>query len=121
MITRLARSIAVALAIPAAWAVDPVPVAQQNLLVQQYCAACHDDVKMVALSLQHYDAANPDPGLTAMLLSRMKDGAFGAAGIPVPGKLIREALLSASLGKSSRCRHLVHDHAVASHHSGYRV
>src|SRR3954469_25523011 len=96
MIMRLALSLAFAVAVPASWAGDAMPVAQQNLLVQKYCAACHDDVKMVAFfSLQHYDVADPDPGLTAMLLSKMKDGAFGAAGIPVPDKPTRAALLSA--------------------------
>ena len=96
MIIRLTLSIVCAMAIPASWAGDAMPVAQQNLLVRKYCAACHDDVKMVAFfSLQHYDAANPDPGLTAMLLSKMKDGAFGAAGIPVPDKPTKDALLSA--------------------------
>ena len=94
MTTRLALFIAASVAIPVAWAGDAMPVAQQNLLVQKYCAACHDDVKMVAgFSLQHFDAADPDPGLTAMLLSKMKDGAFGAAGIPVPDKPTTAALL----------------------------
>ncbi len=88
--------------VPFACADDAMPVAQQNLIVQRYCAACHDDVKMVAdFSLQHYDAANPDPGLTAMLLSKMKDGAFGASGIPVPDKPTTAALISALTTKAA--------------------
>ncbi len=52
-----------------------MPVAQQNALVQKYCAACHDDARKVGgLSLEHFDAAHPNPSVAAMLLSKMTNG-----------------------------------------------
>jgi hypothetical protein len=47
------------------------------------------------LSLEHFDAARPDPGDAAMVVSKMKSGAFGAAGIPPPDKGTQEALIAA--------------------------
>jgi hypothetical protein len=99
-----------------------MPVTQQNALVQKYCAVCHTDAaKNGGLSLQHFDAAQAPPSLTAMLLSKltsgvslktareapsnpsaaafvdqeMKAGAMGAAGIPIPDKATIDALIHA--------------------------
>ena len=45
-----------------------MPPAEQNALVKRYCAVCHTDAAMNGgLSLQHYDAANRDPTLAAMI------------------------------------------------------
>jgi hypothetical protein len=106
----------------AAVASDAMPAAQQNALVQTYCAVCHNDAHVNGgLSLQHFDAAHADPGVAAMLLSKltgglplekvdavqtdpavaamvagkMKTGAMGAAGIPVPDRMTQNALVSA--------------------------
>jgi hypothetical protein len=83
---------------PAAMAVvsTAMPAAQQNALVQKYCAVCHDDAHMNGgLSLEHFDAARADPGVAAMMVSKMKSGALGAAGIGVPDKATQDALLRA--------------------------
>ena len=96
--------------------------AQQNALVQTYCAVCHTDAaKNGGLSLEHFDAAQAPPSLTAMMLSkltggvrlqtareaptnesaaalvdkRMRSGAMGAAGIPIPDKATIDALIQA--------------------------
>jgi hypothetical protein len=107
--------------IPAA-AGDAMPAAQQNALVQKYCAVCHNDAHVNGgLTLEHFDAAHPDPGVAAMLVSKltnglspqqvtamehdpagaatiaskMKVGAMGAAGLPVPDRATQDALVSA--------------------------
>ena len=73
-----------------------MPVAQQNALVQKYCAVCHNDAHLNGgLSLQHFDAAHPDPGVAVMLVSKLKARAMGAAGIPLPDKATQDALESA--------------------------
>ena len=73
-----------------------LPVAQQNDLVRRYCTVCHTDASMNGgLSLEHFDAARPDPGDAAMVVSKMKSNAFGAAGIPPPDKATQEALIAA--------------------------
>jgi len=101
-------------------AAELMPPAQQNALVRKYCAACHADaVKNGGLSLEHFDAAQAAPSLTAMLLSKltggvsletvrevganpsaaalvnkkMNSGAMGAAGIPIPDKATIDALI----------------------------
>src|SRR5437667_12302029 len=106
----------------AAPAADLMPPAQQNALVQKYCAVCHTDTaKNGGLSLEHFDAAQAPPSLTAMLLSKltgggllktareadsnasaaafvdkkMRSGAMGAAGIPIPDKATIDALIHA--------------------------
>jgi hypothetical protein len=43
------------------------------------------------LSLEHYDAARRDPGLAAMMLSKLNNGAMGAAGNGVPDKAAQQA------------------------------
>ena len=99
-----------------------MPPAQQNALVRKYCAICHTDAaKNGGLSLEHFDAAQAPPSLTAMLLSKitggvllktvraarsnanaaafmdqkMRSGAMGAAGIPIPDKATIDALIDA--------------------------
>jgi hypothetical protein len=86
-----AGSPAVSLAAPG----TAMPVAQQNVLVQKYCAVCHNDAHMNGgLSLQHFDAANLDPGLAAMMVSKLKAGALGASGSK-PDKAAGDALQTA--------------------------
>ena len=73
-----------------------MPIAQQNAIVQKYCGVCHDDAHHNGgLSLEHFDAANPDPGVAAMLVSKMKTGAMGASGTPVPEQATVDALIRA--------------------------
>jgi hypothetical protein len=105
-----------------------MPAAQQNALVQKYCAVCHTDASNNGgLSLEHFDAAQAAPSLTAMLLSKltggvslrtvgdissnagaaalvdkkMKSGAMGAAGVPIPDKATIDALIQALLMEST--------------------
>jgi len=112
----------------AASAAELMPAAQQNALVQKYCAVCHTDAaNNGGLSLEHFDAAQAAPGLTAMLLSKltggvsletvreapsnagaaalvdkkMKSGAMGAAGIPIPDKATIDALIQALAAESN--------------------
>ena len=52
-----------------------MPAAQQNAVVGRYCASCHSDELMYGgLSLEHFDAARSDPGLAAMLVSKLTSG-----------------------------------------------
>ncbi len=72
-----------------------MPVAQ-NALVQTYCLVCHTDThRNGGLSLEHFDAAHPDPGVAAMMLSKLKTGAIGAAGVKPPDDGTVHAWLSA--------------------------
>lgn len=60
------------MAVSVAGAVELMPTTQQNALVQKYCAVCHTDAAMNGgLSLEHFDAANASPSLTAMLVSKL--------------------------------------------------
>jgi hypothetical protein len=53
----------------------------KNALVKKDCAVYHTDgPKNGGLSLEHYDAAKRDPGLAAMILSKLNNSAMGAAG-----------------------------------------
>jgi mono/diheme cytochrome c family protein len=75
----------------AAAAGDLAP-AEQNALVKTYCAVCHTDrANNGGLSLEHFDAARVDPPLAAMMLSKIRNGAMGAAGTGVPDKDMQEA------------------------------
>jgi hypothetical protein len=117
----------VLVAVMAGWLVNSAPAAelmpaQQNALVQKYCAVCHTDAaNNGGLSLEHFDAAQASPSLIAMLLSKltggvslkmvrevrtnasaaalvdrkMGSGAMGAAGIPIPDKATIDALIHA--------------------------
>jgi hypothetical protein len=74
-----------------------MPTAEQNALVKKYCAVCHtDSARNGGLSLQHYDAAKRDPGLAAMILSKLNNGAMGAAGNGVPDKAAQQAWLEST-------------------------
>jgi hypothetical protein len=109
-------------AVPAPGADSLMPVDRQNALVEKYCAVCHTDPPVNGgLSLRGFDAAQAPPSLLAMMLSkltggvplavaravssdaaaavlvdkRMKSGAMGASGIPIPDKAIIESLIHA--------------------------
>jgi hypothetical protein len=80
-----------------AFSSDLMPASQQNHLIEQYCAVCHTDASMNGgLSLQHYNAADPNPALAAMLLTKLENGAMGAAGSGVPDKPTQEAWIRAT-------------------------
>ena len=84
-----------------AWAA--MPAVEQNALVKKYCAVCHTDtVKNGGLSLEHYDAARRDPGLAAMMLSKLNNGAMGAAGNGVPSKAAQQAWLESTKEQAAR-------------------
>jgi hypothetical protein len=73
-----------------------MPVAQQNALVQKYCAVCHTDaIPNGRLSLQNFDARHADPGIAAMLASKLRDNALGASGQALPDRATQKALLDA--------------------------
>jgi hypothetical protein len=73
-----------------------MPVERQTVLVRTYCVACHRDAqKNGGLSLEKFDAGHADPGLLAMLVSKMKTGAFGAAGLKGPGREAEAAVIAA--------------------------
>ncbi len=79
--------------------------AEQNALVQQYCAVCHTDaMKSGGLSLQHYDAARTSPALAAMMLSKMQNGAMGAAGKGVPSKEAQAAWSQTTTAQAETAR-----------------
>ncbi len=78
-------------------AAQPMSSALQNQLVAKYCAVCHTDaIRNGGLSLEHYDAAQPDPPLAAMLLSKLNGGAMGAAGLGLPDLPARDAWVVAT-------------------------
>jgi hypothetical protein len=60
-----------------AFAGETMSVAQQNAMVQTYCAVCHTDASMNGgVSLQHFNAASAPPSLKAMMLSKITGGAL---------------------------------------------
>jgi len=74
-----------------------MPAAEQTSLVKTYCAVCHTDAaRNGGLSLEHYDAAKRDPPLAAMILSKLNNGAMGAAGKGVPDKAAQQAWLEST-------------------------
>lgn len=78
-----------------------MPPAQQSELIHHYCAVCHTDAaKNGGLSLEHYDAAQANPQLAAMLLSKLRNGAMGAAGLGVPDKPTQEAWVAATTAQA---------------------
>jgi hypothetical protein len=86
-------------------AAEIMPAARQNALVQRYCAVCHTDAaKNGGLSLEHYDAAQADPALAAMLLSKLRSGAMGAAGLGIPDPATREAWVAATAAQAERAK-----------------
>jgi len=79
-----------------------MPVAQQNALVQKYCAVCHDDAhRNGGLSLQHFDASQVEPSLAAMMVSKLKSGAMGAAGLRLPDPPTQDGFYDALMAKSA--------------------
>lgn len=77
-------------------ALATMPVAQQNAMVQKYCAVCHTDASMNGgLSLEHFDAAHADPGEAAMMVGKLKTLALGASGQPLPDKATQDAFFNA--------------------------
>jgi hypothetical protein len=88
-------------ALPAA-AQQSMSASEQNALVQKYCAVCHSDAHPNGgLSLEHFDAARPDPGVAAMIASKLRNGAMGAAGVRQPDKTVQDSLLSAMMAEAS--------------------
>ncbi len=80
---------------------EMMPAAQQTALVQKYCAVCHTDAaRNGGLSLEHYDAAEANPQLAAMLLSKLRNGAMGAAGLRVPDKPTQQAWIAATTAQA---------------------
>ena len=81
---------------------DDMSTSQQNALVGKYCAVCHTDAaNNGGLSLEHYDASRVDPPLAAMLLSKLRNGAMGAAGLGVPDKETQAAWVAATRAQAS--------------------
>ena len=78
-------------------------VAEQNELAHKRCAVCHTDAKPLGgLSLEHFDAAQPDPAIARMMLVKIKDdGAISAAGMPVPPPETRDAFIAALAATAS--------------------
>lgn len=75
---------------------------EQNALVKRYCAVCHTDAsKSGGLSLEHYDAAKPNPPLAAILLSKLNNNAMGAAGFGVPEKTAQQAWLDSMIEQAA--------------------
>jgi hypothetical protein len=72
-------------------------VAEQNEITRTRCAVCHTDAKPLGgLSLEHFDAAQPDPALARMMLVKIKDdGAITASGAPKPPPETYDAFMSA--------------------------
>src|SRR5262249_28425451 len=63
---------------------------------------CHTDAAMNGgLSLQHYDAAKRDPALAAMILSKLRNGAMGAAGHGVPDKSAQRAWVESTMEQAA--------------------
>jgi mono/diheme cytochrome c family protein len=84
-------------------AAEVMPPAHQNALVQKYCAVCHTDAaKNGGLSLEHYDAAQANPALAAMLLSKLRNGAMGAAGLGIPNTATRDAWVAVTTAQAER-------------------
>jgi mono/diheme cytochrome c family protein len=83
-------------------AADDLSPAQQTSLVKKYCAVCHTDASNNGgLSLQHYDAAVSDAPLAAMILSKLRNGAMGAAGIGIPEPTLRDAWTAATIKQAA--------------------
>ena len=80
-----------------------MPASRQNELVRTYCTVCHTDAaRNGGLSLEHFDAANPDPGVAAMLASKLKGKAMGASGKHLPDRATQDALLEALTAEGAR-------------------
>lgn len=112
-----AALIALSPAVRLAIANEALPAAQQNGLVQKYCAVCHTDAERNGgLSLQHFDASHVDPAEAAMVLAKLKSGALGAAGLPIPDKATSEAWIRATAEQAAGAKewHVTRDAATVS-------
>src|SRR5216684_9424267 len=79
-----------------------MPPAQQNALVRKYCAVCHTDAaKNGGLSLEHFDAAQAPPSLTAMLLSKLTGGVLLKTVRDAPSNASAAALLDRKMGSGA--------------------
>jgi len=68
----------------------------QNNLQTLYCVACHDTRQMQGgLDLSSFDSAKPDAAIAYMMASKLRSGAIGAAGIPIPDEATNDAWLAA--------------------------
>ncbi|HJT86317.1 MAG TPA: hypothetical protein VJ732_00640 [Bryobacteraceae bacterium] len=86
----------------AAAKIGMLPAAQQNALVEKYCAVCHRDAHPNGrLSFEHFDAANADPGVAAIMAAKLRTGALGASGQRLPDKATQDALLAALTAESA--------------------
>jgi hypothetical protein len=73
-----------------------MPLAEQDALVKTYCVGCHNDTRLIGgMSLEHFDPAHPDPSIAGMMVSKLKYGAMGAAGIQMPDSATISALMEA--------------------------
>ncbi len=112
-----AALIALSPAVRLAIASDAMPAAQQNGLVQKYCAVCHTDTERNGgLSLQHFDASHADSAEAAMMLAKLKSGALGAAGLPIPDKATSDAWIRATAEQAAGAKewHVTRDAAMVS-------
>jgi len=84
---------------------SPISPERQTALVMKYCAVCHTDAtRNGGLSLEHYDAGTSEPALAAMLLSKLRAGAMGAAGLGVPDKETQEAWIAATTAQAAQAK-----------------
>jgi hypothetical protein len=80
---------------------DPMTAEKQTALVRQYCTVCHTDAaRNGGLTLQHYNAEEANPPLAAMLLSKLRNGAMGAAGVKLPDPETRHAWTAATIAQA---------------------
>ena len=100
---RILSTLGLAVICEQAWAA--MPPAEQNALVKRYCTVCHTDAsKNGGLSLEHYDAGHRNPALAAMMLSKLNDGAMGAAGNGVPDHAAQQAWLESTKEQAARAK-----------------
>src|SRR5215831_6712190 len=87
-----------------AYAQAGLSVAEQNEITRTRCAVCHTDAKPLGgLSLEHFDAANPDPALARMMLVKIKDdGAITASGKPMPPADVYDGFVNALASYAAR-------------------
>ena len=89
-------------------AADPMPTVQQNALVRKYCTTCHTDAaRNGGLSLEHFDATDAAPSLTAMMLSKLTGG--------VPLETVRGIGTNARVAALVSPEHDVRGHAGGGH------
>lgn len=101
MANRLLTTLLASLAIAAA-ASAGMPAPQQNAMVAKYCGVCHSDAHPNGgISFERFNAAHPDPGVAAMIVSKLKGKALGASGQPLPDKATQNAFLEAMVAESA--------------------